>query len=138
LSGKPTKIWEQEDEGQSADVPTPVASGDTTYLLTDRGRVRCLDMATGEEKWAGDLPRHRNKYYASPVLAGGKLYCAREDGVVFVVDVANGFKLLAENNMDEKIIATPVPIRGGLLIRGAERLFRIGGETAPQAAQAAG
>ena len=38
----------------------------------------------------------------------------------------DGFKQLAENDMGERIIATPVPIRGGLLIRGDEHLFMIG------------
>jgi len=32
---------------------------------------------------------------------------------------------LAENDMGEPTIAAPVPIRGGLLIRGREHLFRI-------------
>jgi hypothetical protein len=61
------------------------------------------------------------------VLAGDKLYCTREDGVVFVVGVGDGFKLLSENNMGERIIATPAPVRNGLLIRGETHLFRIGG-----------
>jgi hypothetical protein len=39
--------------------------------------------------------------------------------------------------MDEKIIATPVPIRGGLLIRVAEHLFRVG-EAGAQDSQSAG
>jgi hypothetical protein len=60
------------------------------------------------------------------VLAGDQLYCTREDGVVFVVSVSGGFKLLATNDMGEKIIASPVPIRGGLLIRGVDHLFRVG------------
>ena len=42
---------------------------------------------------------------------------------MFVGHVSDkGFELLAENDMGERIIATPVPIRGGLLIRG-ERAF---------------
>ena len=59
------------------------------------------------------------------MLAGEKLYCAREDGQVFVVGIGNGFELLAENDMGEPILAAPVPIRGGLLLRGREHLFRI-------------
>jgi hypothetical protein len=59
-------------------------------------------------------------------LAGDKLYAAREDGIVFVGRIRDeGFELLAENDMGETIIAMPVPIRGGLLIRGREHLFRI-------------
>jgi hypothetical protein len=71
------------------------------------------------------LPKTRHKFFSSPVLAGDKLYCAREDGIVFVVGIESGFELLAENDMGEPTIAAPVPIRDGLLIRGREHLFRI-------------
>ena len=61
------------------------------------------------------------------MLAGDKLYCAREDGTVFVGRVSDeGFELLADDNeMGDRVFATPVPIRGGLLIRGDEHLFRV-------------
>ena len=86
----------------------------------------CLDVATGEELWSDSLPRNRNKYFSSPVIGGDKLYAAREDGVIFVGRISDGgFQLLEENDMGESTIAAPVPIRGGLLIRGREHLFRI-------------
>lgn len=132
-SGQPEKLWERgPEERDGADVPTPVAVDGKGYVLTDKGRVLCIDLETGNDIWADSLPGNRNKYYASPVLAGGKLYCAREDGVVFVADVSDGFKLLSENEMGEKIIATPVPVRGGLLIRGVEHLFRVEGGAGEQ------
>lgn len=121
-------LWEKR--GLGADVPTPVIDEGKVYLLGDAGELACLDLHSGEELWSDRLPKNRGKYYASPVLAGGNLYCTREDGVVFVVDVGDGFKLLAENAMGEKIIATPVPVRKGFLIRGEQHLFRIGGEAA--------
>jgi outer membrane protein assembly factor BamB len=94
------------------------------YLLSDNGRITCRDMRYGEELWSAELPRNRNKYYASPVLAGDLLYCTREDGTIFVGRVSDdGYEQLAENPMGEWVIATPVPIRGGLLIRGEEHLF---------------
>ena len=38
-----------------------------------------------------------------------------------------GFELLADDNdMGGRIIASPVPIRGGLLVRGDEYLYMIG------------
>jgi outer membrane protein assembly factor BamB len=94
--------------------------------LSDAGRITCLDMHSGDELWTDELPRNRHKFFSSPVLAGDKLYAAREDGVIFVGRVSDGgFELLAENEMGETTIAAPVPIRGGLLVRGREHLFRI-------------
>ncbi|MEX0610621.1 MAG: PQQ-binding-like beta-propeller repeat protein, partial [Pirellulales bacterium] len=116
--------WEKQRLG--SDVPTAAVQDGKAYLLTDGGRLVCLEMRSGDELWSDNLPRNRNKYYASPVLAGDKLFCAREDGTVFVGRVTDdGFKLVGENEMGERIIATPIPIRGGLLIRGDKHLFRI-------------
>ena len=72
------------------------------------------------------MPKNRNKYYASPVIADGKLYAPREDGVVFVADITGKFQLIAENDMGERVIASPVPIDNKLLIRGERHLFCIG------------
>jgi outer membrane protein assembly factor BamB len=126
------KRWDKQ--GVGADVPSPAARDGKVYVLGDTGKVTCLDLSTGDERWSSNLPRNRNKYYASPILAGDKLYCAREDGMVFVGRAADEFELLGEgNNMGERIIATPTPVRGGLLIRGEKHLFRVGGEPATAA-----
>lgn len=118
------RVWEKQ--GIGADVPTPIVQGGRVYLLNDSGRLACLNLETGQEMWTAALPRGRPRFFASPVLAGDKLYCAREDGKVFVGQVRDdGFDLLAENDMGETIIATPVPVRDSLLIRGEEHLFRV-------------
>jgi outer membrane protein assembly factor BamB len=118
------RLWEKH--GLGSDVPTAAVRDGDAYLLNDAGRIVCLDMESGDERWSANLPKNRNKFYASPVLAGDILYCAREDGTVFVGRVSDsGYELLSENSLREQIIATPVPIRNGLLIRGSEHLFRI-------------
>jgi outer membrane protein assembly factor BamB len=119
-------------------VPTPIVSGDKVFTLSDGGKLCCRDLKTGAEIWSGVLPKGRDKYFASPVLAGDKLYCVREDGVAFVVDVSDGFKLLTEdgNELGERVIATPVPVRDCLLIRGDDHLFCFGAkEDGPAAAK---
>jgi outer membrane protein assembly factor BamB len=98
------------------------------YLLRDLGQVECLDPATGETLWHGAFPKASGKYYASPVVAAGKLYAAREDGVVFVARVEGGFKVLAENRMEERVIASLVPVSNRILIRGEKHLFCAGAE----------
>src|SRR5262249_43799411 len=103
--------------------PTPIIPDHKRYVFNDKSGITCLALESGNELWKAELKRNRNKYYSSPVLAGNKLYNAREDGVIFVGEVGDtGYKELAENDMGERIIATPVPIRGGLLIRGEEDL----------------
>jgi outer membrane protein assembly factor BamB len=124
-AGPPKRLWEHSGRGVSAECPTPAAENGRAYMLTDSGRVSCTEIATGKEIWAGDLPRNRNRYYASPVLAGGHLYCAREDGQMYVVTAIDKFAVASEPHMGEKLIASPVPVRNGLLLRGAKHLFWI-------------
>lgn len=113
-------------DGVGGFVPSPVAVGGRLLFVQDGGEVVCLDAVTGQTVWSDRLPKHRMKYYASPLVADGKLYAAREDGVVFVADVADGFRLLSENDMGERVIASPIAVDGRLLIRGENHLVCIG------------
>lgn len=123
---KQARVWEKDGKGQGTDVPSPVVAAGKAYVLSDSGQINCFDLKTGEEKWKAELPKNRNRYYSSPVLAGDKLFCVREDGVAFVGEVSDaGFKQLAENEMGERILATPVLTDDGLLLRGEDHLFRI-------------
>jgi outer membrane protein assembly factor BamB len=120
------RVWEKQDRGIGTDVPTPIIQDGKVLVLTDAGQIVCRDVDTGDEIWSAELPRNRNKFYASPVLAGDLLYCVREDGTVFVGRVTrDGFELLEENSMGERIFATPVLVDDGLLLRGEQHLFRI-------------
>jgi outer membrane protein assembly factor BamB len=129
-SGDVTKtnhVWKREDVGTF--VPTPATYKGRVILLRDRGEVVCIDPATGDTVWEAAFPKHRSNYYASPLVAGDRLYAAREDGTVLVASIAGGkFELLAENEMGESIIGSPVPVANRLLIRAAEHLFCIAGE----------
>ena len=104
--------------------PSPAVYQGRVYLVRDRGEVECIDPATGKTMWSDEFPKGRASYYASPIVAGGNLYAAREDGTVFVANVTNGrFELLAENDMDEPVIGSPVPASNCIFIRGEDHLF---------------
>lgn len=121
---KTNRLWTKENIGTF--VPTPSLKDGKVFIVRDGGDVLCADARTGETLWQDRFPKHRAKFYASPTIAGNRLYVPREDGVVFVADISDGFKLLAENEMGERLIASPVPIGNRLLIRGEEHLYCIG------------
>jgi len=117
------RLWKTEDTGTF--VPTPAVYQGRVYIVRDRGEVDCIEPETGKVLWSDAFPKASANFYASPVIAGGKLYAAREDGVVFVASVKDKFELLAENNMGEHVIASPVPVANRLFIRGEQHLFCI-------------
>lgn len=120
-------VWMRDDVGTF--VPTPVTYKGRVILVRDRGEVESLDPATGKTAWRGEFPKNRANFYASPLVAGDKLFAPREDGTVFVASIANDeFKFLAANEMAEPVIASPVPAGDRLLIRGENHLFCIAGE----------
>ena len=115
-------VWERDDVG--AFVPSPAVYKGRVYLVRDRGEVECIDPTTGKTIWSDAFPKGRASFYASPMIAGGRLYAPREDGVVFVASVTNDrLELLAENDMDEPVIGSPVPARNRIFIRGENHLF---------------
>jgi outer membrane protein assembly factor BamB len=124
-SGDVTKtnhVWRRDDVGTF--VPTPVVYKGRVIIVRDRGEVASIDPVTGQTVWEGSFPKHRSNYYASPLIAGDKLFAPREDGTVFVASVANGkFEVLSENDMGESVIGSPVPASNRILIRGEQHLF---------------
>ena len=124
-SGDVTKtnhLWQRDDAGSF--VPTPVAYGGHVYLVGDRGNIHCVDPKTGKSVWKDSFPRSRNKFYSSPLIAGGKLFAPREDGVVFVAEVSNDrFQLLGQYDMGQSVIGSPIPESNRILIRGEKELL---------------
>lgn len=124
-------VWKREDIGTF--VPTPVAYNGNVILVRDKGEVDCIDPSTGKTKWSAAFPKSRANFYASPFIGGDKLYAPREDGIVFVANIANDkFELLAENDMGESVISSPVAAFDRLFIRGEKHLFCISKVGAPQ------
>jgi len=120
------RLWKRDD--LRVFCCTPALWQGRAYLLRDREEVVCIDPATGRTLSTIKLPS-RAKHYASPVIANGILYIANADGEMFTIQITgSGMKLLAKNDMDERIIATPVAVNDRLLIRTDETLFCIAGK----------
>lgn len=117
------RVWQRDDVGVF--VSSPVEYEGRVFLLRPRGEIVCLAPDTGKTIWAESLPRGRTSYYASPIVANGVLYAAREDGVVFAASVKDKFEVLSENAMHEQIVASPVADRERLFLRGEQHLFCI-------------
>jgi outer membrane protein assembly factor BamB len=117
------RAWKREDTGVF--VASPSAYQGRAYLLRHREGVVSLDPATGKTLWSGAFPETKAPYYSSPILAGGILYAARDDGVVFEARMGERFVALGENPMGERIVAprpggesTPAPGQSSSVLRG--------------------
>lgn len=102
--------------------PSPLLTGKDLYVTDDSGIVSCFDAADGALRWQERLG---GNFTASPILAGGKIYFAGESGKVTLLEQSAAFQVAGENEVDGKLMASPVVVDGVLLLRSEEALYRI-------------
>jgi outer membrane protein assembly factor BamB len=105
--------------------PSTIVYQGGLYVLYDRGMVSCLSAQTGEILF--DKERLKGEFTSSPWAYDGKVFCLNEDGVTFVLEASDQFKLLHENRLepDDMGMATPAIVGDRLLIRTAARIYSI-------------
>lgn len=106
-------------------VPTPLVYGTELYVLADNGVLTVYDAANGTRHYQARLDETPLGFSASPIAAGGHVYLASEDGDVFVVRAGKAFEVVARNDMNEPLMATPAVAGGMLIVRGRSHLFGI-------------
>jgi len=110
----------------SSDVPTPAFADGHFYVLSDvqsaLSKVRAKD---GEVVWTIAMSKD-HLWRSSPTVADGRVWCMNHNGVVVVVDAADG-KVLHQVAMagddDDLIRASVVIAHGDVLIRTNDSLF---------------
>ena len=107
------------------EVPSPLYLDHRLYTVKNGGLVTCLDSRTGALKYFERLEAG-GPYYASLVAGDGKLYAASTRGVVTVFAAGDELKVLARNDLGERISATPALVDGKVYVRTDEHLFAFG------------
>jgi outer membrane protein assembly factor BamB len=107
------------------DVPTPVTDGKYLYIVRDNGVMFCYDARTGAEIYGRQRLRP-GTYSSSPVLADGKIHVTSEDGVTSIIKAGPQFEVLAENDLDDYTLSSPVLVKGQIFIRTDSTLWAIG------------
>jgi outer membrane protein assembly factor BamB len=95
------------------------------YLLRDGGVLTCLEAATGKELFQKRLGA-AGQYTASPIAAGDLVLVASVAGVVTVLQVGDALNVLARNDFQEKIFATPALGEDRLYLRTVAHLYALG------------
>ncbi|MHC4402688.1 MAG: PQQ-binding-like beta-propeller repeat protein [Planctomycetota bacterium] len=101
---------------------SPLLVGDELYTVSDEGVATCLDARTGRLHWTERLSGDCS---ASPVFAGGRIYFFSENGTTTVVRPGKQFAPLAENRIDERIMASVAIADRAFFLRSDSHLYRI-------------
>ena len=107
-------------------VPSPLLYRDVLYLMKEGGILTALDPATGSVLKQGRLKGALDFYYSSPVGADGKIFTASQDGHVSVIRAGRDWEVLAVNDMDDEVYATPAPVDHRLYLRTKTALYCFG------------
>jgi len=92
-------------------------------MISNRGVVSCLDARTGDAVWQNRVPG--GEFWSSPVYADGKIWFSRKKGTTVVVEAAASFKLIAENQLDAGVNASPAVAGSSLIMRTFTHLYRL-------------
>lgn len=112
----------RESRGASY-VPSPIAIGDYFLLVSDNGVASCFEQQSGTRVW---MERIGTRYSSSPVAIEGLAYFTSDDGATTVIRPGPNLEIVAQNELGEKMFASPAVSHGRLYLRGERHLHAIG------------
>jgi outer membrane protein assembly factor BamB len=104
-------------------IPAPLLYQGVYYMVKTGGIISSLDPATGRLLKEGRSPGAMGEYYASPVAADGKVFLASTEGKISVLKAGAEWEVLAVNDLDDEINATPALSEGRLYVRTRGALY---------------
>ena len=65
-------------------------------------------------------------YFSSLIGANGRIYAASLNGIITVLEAGDKLNIIAQNDLNDKIMATPAIVDSKLYIRTAGSLYAFG------------
>ena len=118
----PNRVWRSSQLRPGT--ASPLVLDQRVFVLNDGGILICGDATDGRRLWQLRL---KGEFSATPLAAGGHLYCVNEKGLVQVVDPTKPEgEVVSEFALGQTIIGTPSIAAGSLFVRSDGKLWRIG------------
>ncbi len=108
------------------DVPSPLVYNDVVFLVRGGGIATTLNAQTGKVLKQARLAGALEDYYASPIGVDGKVYIPSVHGKVVVLRATGDWEILAINDFDSDIYATPAISEDRIYIRTRNALYALG------------
>ncbi len=118
---EPRVLWRVGTGGPY--VSSVVHADGVLFMATESGIAGAVDAETGKSLWKKRLG---GVFSASPIVVDGKIYFTDEDGKTTIVEAGREFKVVAENDLGERTLASPAVSGGTLFIRTDDHLYAIG------------
>jgi outer membrane protein assembly factor BamB len=119
-AGREPVLWRQQARGSNCSSPALAAA--SLLLVTERGKVQCINVKTGELRWGASL---HGLFWPSVVAGEGRAYFTNTDGVTTVLDIGTG-QPVATNALGEEVYASLAGSDKALYVRGIRHIIKIG------------
>ncbi len=107
-------------------IVSPLISDNRMLLIKAGGIASMFETRGGTAVRTASRIRNPGDYFASPIRGDGKIYVAGENGVVVVLADSPSLEVLARNQMDDSLVATPAIADGHLFVRTRSQLICVG------------
>ena len=97
------------------------------YLVKNGGLLTCLDLASGKTVYKART-KGSGTHYASPLIAGDRLYTFAGNGRVTVMALGEEPGVVAVNEMQVGVYATPAIVDGVIYLRTHSALHAFAAE----------
>lgn len=112
------RLWEINLAG----IATPWVAGEWLFVVTDEGRLLCIQRVNGKVRWSTQLPRWRDVkdkkgpiYWQGPVLAGNRLVLASTNGDLVHVSPTDG-AIQSKADIKDPVFLPPIVANDTLYI----------------------
>ncbi len=123
-SGDVTKthqLWTYPLENHT--VCTPAVHQGLVYAADTGKMIHCVDAETGRAVWTQEAG---GQFWASPMVADGKLFIGSRRGDFWILAAGRGKRVLSQINLDSPISATATAANNTLYVATMNRLHAVG------------
>ncbi|HYP06569.1 MAG TPA: PQQ-binding-like beta-propeller repeat protein [Bryobacteraceae bacterium] len=114
-------LWRQEKGLQN--IPSPLLHNNVLFMLREGGILTSHNAVDGKVLKQGRVEGAVDGYFASPIVADGKLITASQEGKVAVIRPSAEWEVLSVGEFNEEIWATPAAAGRQLFIRTQKALY---------------
>lgn len=116
-------IWKMKDALAQNHALSPVIRNGLIYTVNTHNMMMCIDAATGKQVWSQHL---KSSFHASPVYANDNVWFFSVKGEAVAIKAGPEYKVVAQNQLDSGMWATPAFLRNSVIVRTEKSLYRIG------------
>jgi outer membrane protein assembly factor BamB len=117
----PAKRWRMAALGPG--YASLLSVGGRVYSVTGAPVLIAADAKTGHVDWRLRLT---GTFYASPIIAGQRMYCFNDAGLAQLVDLGKeSGKIASQHDFKESILGTPAVVDKAVYVRSDQHLWKI-------------